>query len=307
MSQFYAYGRDLLMRPASPATVPIIRQAVLAPPASLPAPPAMVASAPAVFPPHASVDELLGAPVKKGIVPAGFGPRTMVSFAPSSATPLNTTPTRPQRRTFLPPPAPVSPIFTANASQAALVARVATHQADQAAAAATLAAQKADTATLLAHKAVETASVAPSIGTQTAAAAAIERANNAQAAADAHAEKASVLGAQVLKATADAQAAQDQLQAAFDQRQASNDVAVITADGKAIGGSSDPIVNWNDTTGSGGDVPLVAWDQRDPQEAIPVPMPDGTTVMAMEKKPTNWLLFAGIAAVAGGAYFFLKK
>ncbi len=291
--RFNRFGVDLmtLMRPASPATVPVIQQSILAPPASLPAPPSTIVASPAVFPRNATVDELLGAPIRAGTVPASFDPQTQASFVPPAPAPVSMLPTRVPGVAPIAPPAPPVPIFSTISTNADKVAKVATDQANTSALVATISANQAVAAAAAAQQAIADAAFNPTIGTQTKAAAAVETARNTAAVAQDHADTADSHAAQANALVADSHAAADNLQAALDQRAASNAAAVASGDSMTTGNSSDP---------------LVAWDQANPADIIPVIAADGSIVPMMQPK-TNWWLWLGIAGAVAGGYYWSKK
>ena len=201
-------------------------------------------------------------------------------------------------------PSPLQPIFapfvpsitgTGGSAYATIErAAVSDDRAAQAAAAAQDAARIANAAIFEANKVAARADADATAASAAAAEARQREAARLKAASDAAQAKADTAAA---KAAADAQAA-----------------AVATANERASGGTPDVATqNW---TSGGGDVPLVAWDQRDPAEAIP--MPDGTVAM-VAKKPSMLAVAAGagggflvggpVGALVGAAagYFLTKK
>lgn len=270
----------------SPATIPVIRQSILAPPVQLPAPSSTAQAYPAGFAPYAYQPEAVGAPIKKGLIPGFFDPKTAASFVQGALVGGgDKSPAPPPTATGMSPLAKVLPIFRSTAILKANQAAQSDQLANDKATVADIAQKKADAAAYDAKMAANKAAMDQNITSQSDAAAKAMAADIAQKNADATAAAAAVHDAQ---AAADAKAAVDAddnariAQAAHD---AAADAAIATGDTQATGNT---------------DVPLVAWDQVNPDDAIPIVMPDGSTVMAMQSKPSPWL---AVGAGAAGGFF----
>jgi hypothetical protein len=316
MSKFYGFGT--VFPGIAPVAPPVGRDAAMAPPAAFPAPPTATPSPAAGFAPFRYPVEAIGAPVVKGVVPGIFDVQTRASFVRGALmAQANVASTAPAPRTLLPPPAPVNPIFRTELSRKVAEAARSDIRAAQAARVATIQQKRADDVIFQARKAIEKATFDPSPRAQAEAESMNLHAKIAQDNADAAAQQADLHDTKATDDAAKAQQAADAARIAQATKEAAEAAAIAAAWAQE-----------HPSTGGGGDVPLVAWDQRDPGEAIPVdvPQPDGTvvTIPMMVKKPPYMAAAAGAGVVgfflggpigaligaavgAGGAYLTGKK
>jgi hypothetical protein len=236
MGKFYGGGTVFPeLPPASPATVPIIRQSLLATPNAFPVQGAEPA-APAGFAPYMIRPEVQGALPQKQIVPPLWNEPTALSLVGRGvfSQPINMTPSGIVGARPLEAPSPVIPFFTTRAVNAARAANTADLRASITAQRSFEAQHRADMLAHAAHKAITRASVDPDPATHGDARSRIEAADKAQREADRLAQRNALHDQEAAEAAAKAQAAADQEAAAQAARDAANAEANARADEKAL-------------------------------------------------------------------------
>lgn len=297
MGKFYGGGTVFPeLPPASPATVPIIRQSLLAQPDAFPVRGA-IPSPPAGFAPYMIRPEVAGSIPQRGFIPPLWGEGTALSIRGKGifSRSVNMTPAGVVGARPLEAPSPVVPFFTARATNAAAVANTADLRASITAQRSLEAQRKADVLAHAAHKAINRANVDLSPATHGAARSTAEAAAQAQREADRLAQK-NVLHDQIAaEAAAKAQAAADQEAAAQAARDAANAEANARGDEKAM----------LDQTGwpSNFDPGLVASGYSPPTGGYLVPVGGGLVGGFLLGGPVGAL----VGALLGGGYGYVKQ